>query len=117
MAEPYLQIYHHRCTIYNNWNKALIKFLENQESEALNYNDLIRATTTHLKVLKDRVQEMNIPSEYSELIQQIETLEEQHLILTVQYHQYKVKQIPTDRQPILELEEEINDLIEELIPS
>lgn len=117
MAENYIQIYHNRCAIYNDWNKALLKFLDSREFEGLNYNSFIRATTAYLRDIKDSVLELSIPPEYSELIEQIETLEEQHLLQTVKYHQNQVKQIPTDRQPILEIEEEINDLIEELIPS
>lgn len=117
MAEPYLQIYHERCTIYNDWNKALVRFLQDRDTEGLNYNNLIRATTAYLRDLKDRVLELRIPEEYAELIAEIETLEEKHLISTVQYHQNKVKQLPADRQPLLEIEEQINDLIEELLPS
>jgi len=100
-----------RASIYSSWNKALLSFLEDKNSET--YQKAISEATQQLKEIRDQVKTRGV-SEKADIVAKIEALEDQHLKQNVDYHRERVMGNTSNRLSIAQTEEDIMDLVVEL---
>lgn len=115
MIEEYHQAFQARVNIYKNWNQALNTFAS--ERDFLKYEEAVAFATLSLRSIREAVQNTDFPECYKSTISSIESLEDQHLRLSVDYHQNKIRNTPIPFTSITEIESEIMDLMQDLIPN
>jgi len=115
MIEEYHQAFQARVIIYKTWNQALSTFLVDKDH--LKYEEAVALATLSLRSIREAVKDTEFQDNYKSTISLIEAMEDQHLRLSVFYHQNQIQNTPIPFTAITELESEIMDLIQELIPN
>lgn len=115
MIEEYHQAFEARVIIYKTWNQALSTFLSDKDH--LKYEEAIALATLSLRSIREAIKDTDFPENYKSTISSIEALEDQHLRLSVFYHQNQIQNSPIPFTSITEIESEIMELIQELTPN
>lgn len=115
MLTEYLEAFQARVSIHKKWDEELGEFLESRNFRK--YEESLAEATLSLRALREAIHGTSFPEPLTESIREIESMEDQHLRLKVDYHSKRIQNQEVSKSPILSLELEIMEKIQELIPN